>query len=371
MTGSFAAEPSVATSYATADPADWGWDERWALAFEPYALAGLEAARVVAQHRGSWLIVGRAGELPAAPSGRLRHTALEGDLPAVGDWVAYSPSPHGGDGRIEAVLPRRSLFRRRAAGSQIGAQLIAANVDTLFVATSLNGDLNPRRLERYVAMGHDAGVEPVFLLTTRDLVDDGDAVAARLAAELGVIAIALSSVTGDGVAALEPWFKPGRTLAVVGSSGVGKSTLLNRLAGQLLMTTREIREDDARGRHTTTHRELFKLPGGPLMVDTPGMRELGLWDADEGVEAAFADIAEFAERCRFADCRHDREPGCAVREAIAEGRIDERRLRSYRKLSAEVGNLPPAALRRERGKQFAKVVKNAAAEAKARKLLRE
>jgi ribosome biogenesis GTPase len=354
-----------------AELTEWGWDERWAAAFEGYRLAGFRAARVVAQHRGSWIILGEAGEMPASPTGRFRHTALDGDLPTVGDWVAFSASPHAGEARLEGVLPRRSLFRRRAAGSQVGAQVIAANVDTLFVVTSLNGDLNPRRLERYVAMARDATVEPVVLLTKRDLVADGEETAAGLAAELGVATVALSSVTGEGVETIQPWFGPGRTLAVLGSSGVGKSTLLNRLAGQLLMLTREIREDDARGRHTTTHRELFRLPGGALMVDTPGMRELGLWDADEGVESAFADIAEIAAECRFADCRHDREPGCAVRRAIAEGRIDARRLRSYRKLSTELSSLPPAALRRERGKQFAKMVKNAAAEAKARKFQRD
>jgi len=367
MTGTYSTDTTIATN----EPADWGWDEGWSLAFEQYAIGGLEPARVVAQHRGAWLIAGRGGDLSASPSGRFRHMALDGELPTVGDWVAFSPSPHTGEARIEAVLPRRSQFRRRAAGSQVGAQVIAANVDTLFVATSLNGELNVRRLERYVAMAHDASVEPVVLLTKRDLVEDGEAIAANLAGALGVAAVALSSVTGEGVDALKTWYRAGRTLAIVGSSGVGKSTLLNRLAGQLLMITREIREDDSRGRHTTTHRELFRLPGGALMVDTPGMRELGLWDADDGVEAAFADIAEIAAGCHFADCRHDREPGCAVREAIADGRLDQRRLRSYRKLSAEVSSLPPAALRRERGRQFAKMVKNAAAEAKARKFSRE
>jgi ribosome biogenesis GTPase len=355
---------------AGTDLGEWGWDDQWTAAFEGYAMAGFRPGRVVAQHRGAWMIVGEAGEMPATPTGRFRHTALDGDLPTVGDWVACSPSPHAGEGRIEAVLPRRSVFRRRQSGSQLGAQLIAANVDTLFVTTSLNGDLNPRRLERYVAMARDSGVEPVVLLTKSDLVDEGDAIAGRLAADLGVAAAALSAVTGEGVESLGTWFRPGRTLAVVGSSGVGKSTLLNRLAGQLLMVTREIREDDARGRHATTHRELFKLPGGALMLDTPGMRELGLWDADEGVEAAFADIVEIAADCRFADCRHDREPGCAVRQAIADGRIDARRLRSYRKLSTELSELPPPALRRERGRQFAKMVRNVSAEATARKVYR-
>lgn len=348
----------------------WGWDDRWALDFEPLSAAGFTPARVIAQHRGSWIAITDGGEVNATPSGRFRYGADDTGMPAVGDWIGCSLAPHGGDARIEAIVPRRSAFRRRAAGSQIGAQMIASNVDTLFVATSLNGDLNPRRLERYVAMGRESGVEPVVLLTKTDLVEDGEATAARLAAELDVAAVALSSVTGEGIESVESWFRPGRTLAVVGSSGVGKSTLLNRLAGQLLMLTREIREDDARGRHTTTHRELFRLPGGALMLDTPGMRELGLWDAEEGVEATFSDIAEIAAQCRFADCRHEREPGCAVREAIEQGRIDGRRLRSYRKLQTELSDLPPEALRRERGRQFQRMVRNVSQEAMARKQYR-
>jgi ribosome biogenesis GTPase len=357
-------------SAATVNLADWGWDDRWDAAFEPLATAGLAPARVIAQHRGAWLAVTDGGELTATPTGRFRHEAEEGGLPAVGDWVGCVLSPHGGEARIDAILPRRSAFRRRAAGSQLGVQLIGANVDTLFVATSLNGDLNPRRLERYVVMGHDAGVEPVLLLTKSDLVDDSESTAARLSADLSIATVALSSVTGEGVEAVESWFRVGRTLALVGSSGVGKSTLLNRLAGQLLMITREIREDDARGRHATTHRELFRLPGGALMLDTPGMRELGLWDADDGVEATFADIAEIATECRFADCAHEREPGCAVRAAIEDGRIDQRRLRSYKKLTAELAELPPPALRREKARQFAKMVRNTSAETIARKSYR-
>jgi len=349
---------------------DWGWDERWSLEFAPLGSAGFTPARVIAQHRGSWTVADGAGERTATPSGRFRHRADGSGMPAVGDWIGCSLAPHAGDARIEAIVPRRSAFRRRAAGSQLGAQMIASNVDTLFVATSLNGDLNPRRLERYVATARDSGVEPVVLLTKADLVGDGEATAARLASELDVAAVALSSVTGEGIESVETWFRPGRTLAVVGSSGVGKSTLLNRLAGQVLMLTREIREDDARGRHTTTHRELFRLPGGALMLDTPGMRELGLWDAEEGVEATFSDIAEIAAQCRFADCRHDREPGCAVREAIESGRIDARRLRSYRKLQTELSDLPPEALRRERGRQFYRMVRHASEEAMARKQYR-
>jgi ribosome biogenesis GTPase / thiamine phosphate phosphatase len=367
--GSVAAESSATLE-------SWGWDGSWAGAFAPSSAAGLAAARVIAQHRGRWLLAGETGEWPGVVTGKFRHEAALGELPAVGDWVGCLP-PSRGVAQIDIVLPRRSSLSRRAAGSRIMVQVVAANVDVLFVATSLNGDLNPRRLERYVAMGKESGSETVILLTKSDLGESAEGGAEAggaetLAGQLGVAVVAVSGRTGQGLDSIAPWLGAGRTVALVGSSGVGKSTLLNRLAGRELMVTQEIREADSRGRHTTTHRELFRLPGGALLLDTPGMRELGLWDAEEGVDETFADIAELAESCRFADCSHRFEPGCSVLAAVGRGQLDMDRVRSYRRLAHEVIDLPStAAVKRERDRRFHKSVRNAAAESIARKAFKD
>jgi ribosome biogenesis GTPase len=352
----------------------WGWDDQRAIEFEPLAEAGLWPARVVAQHRGLWLVVGANGEAFASPTGRLRHRADEGDLPSVGDWVGCLSSPHDGEARMDAVLARRSMFRRKAAGSRLAAQVVAANVDTIFIATSLNGDLNDRRLERYMVMCRDmvmcreSGAEPVVLLTKADLADtDTRDSTARLETELRVRVIAISSRTGEGLNLVSHRFATGKTLALVGSSGVGKSTLLNSLAGQELMVTREIREDDGRGRHTTTHRELFLLANGAMVLDTPGMREFGLWEAEDGVDDTFAEIVEIAAGCRFADCSHKFEPGCAVQVAVARGRLDQARLKAYRRLARELADQPKPAVCREKDRQFGKAVRNSSTERMARK----
>ena len=345
----------------------WGWDAGWAAAFAADG-DGLAPARVIAQHRGRWLLASETGELPATLTGRLRHEAGDGELPAVGDWVGFVPPTHDGDAHVDCVLPRRSAFVRRAPGSRLAVQVIAANVDVLLIATSFNEDLNPRRLERYVTMGRESGAEIALILTKSDLGGESAEAVEELARVLGIPVIALSSRSGQGLDRLSPWLRPGRTLAMVGSSGVGKSTLLNTLAGRELMATREIREDDGRGRHATTHRELFRLPSGALLLDTPGMRELGLWDADEGVDETFAEIVELAAGCRFADCSHRFEPGCAVRGAVADGRLDADRLKSYRRLAHELAEQPSPVQRRQKDRRFGKAVRNASAESKARKL---
>jgi ribosome biogenesis GTPase len=278
--------------------------------------------------RGRLTVLTAHGERRVA-SGRSLHDAAGLGGPAVGDWVLLR-----GELATE-ILPRRSAFVRTVAGRTSAAQVVAANVDVVLVVDALSGDARLRRVERYLAVAWSSGATPVVVLTKADLCDDVDA-AVRAVREdaLGVDVLPVSSVTGGGLAAVRAVLGPGRTAAMVGPSGVGKSSLANALAGRTVAGTREIR-DDGRGRHTTTARELHVLPGGGLLVDTPGMRELALYDDADGVDTAFADVVELAARCRFRDCGHGGEPGCAVAAAIEQGRLDPARLTAWRKLQAE------------------------------------
>jgi ribosome biogenesis GTPase len=257
----------------------------------------------------------------------------------VGDWVAALPTPGETTATIIAVMPRKATLVRRRAGRASVPQVLAANLDTAFLMTSLNDDLNPRRIERALSMIWEGGVQPVVLLSKLDLCTNPEQrIAAVEAVALGVPVHALSVLSGVGLGQLERYLVPQRTLALIGSSGVGKSTLANALLGGERLATAEVRESDQRGRHTTTARELFVLESGAMLIDTPGMRELGLWDAAEGFAAAFDDIEELATRCKFGDCRHEREPGCAIQAAVACGALDEARLSSYRKLLRELAH---------------------------------
>ncbi|HET7704419.1 MAG TPA: ribosome small subunit-dependent GTPase A [Candidatus Limnocylindrales bacterium] len=314
----------------------FGYTPELATAFTPHAALGREPARAVAEDRGSYDVVAASGERRAAISGRFRHEAA-GDpsaYPAVGDWLVIERTS-AGDTTIHALLPRRTALIRQAPGKRTEAQVVGANLDTVFVVASLNADLNLRRLERYVAAAWESGAEPVVLLSKADL--GGDAEAARLTVAgvaAGASVVVVSSFDGRGVDEVRARIGAGRTVAFVGSSGVGKSTLLNRLAGEERAAVREIREDDARGRHTTTRRQLHLLPGGGLILDTPGMRELALWDAD-GLDQSFTDIDAIAERCRFTNCRHNGEPGCAIAASVADGSLAEDRLAGWQKLVRE------------------------------------
>ena len=315
----------------------YGWSDALRHDFAPHAALGLVPGRVIIQRRSHWVVVTDQGELSARLSGRFVREAREGGHPAVGDWVGLAPRGGEGTATVQVLMPRRTAFTRKAADREQTTQVVAANVDTAFLVTAMNAEFNARRLERYLASAWQSGARPVVLLTKADLSGDpGAAVdeARRLAGEAPVIGV--SCVTGEGLAAVRDLLRPAETAVLVGSSGAGKSTLVNALYGETVMSTGAIREDDARGRHTTTHRELILLPGGALVLDTPGMRELGLMDADEGLETAFDDIETLAAACRFNDCGHTNEPGCAVRAALESGGLDLGRWEGFQKLRREL-----------------------------------
>ena len=318
-----------------------GWDERHATMFASEA-PGLAPGRILAEERGQYLVVSAAGEGPATASGRLRHdTELDPTAawPAVGDWVALDPirpMDTGTEHRlIQRVLTRRTAVIRRSPGDRrLPSQVLAANVDVVFVVTSVNAEFNVRRLERYVTVAWESGATPIVLLSKSDLADDLELF--RLQAETtapGVETIAVSAITGEGVEDVRAHLGAGRTVVFTGSSGVGKSSIVNALAGAPLLETGGIREDDARGRHTTTRRQLVRLVDG-LLIDTPGLRELGVLDGD-GLTTAFDDVEHLASECRFGDCEHRTEPGCAIRSAIASGDLDRDRFVAYEKLQRE------------------------------------
>lgn len=336
--------PSTGSPAPLRVPAGLGWDAAWAAAFAAFSDARHRPARVVAAHRGVWTVATADGDVDAVLAGRLRHQIVRpADLPAVGDWVAVDAAPSAaGPAVISGVLPRRTAFRRASDDGVLASeQVLAANVDIALVVTGLDGDFNLRRLERYLAVAWSGGSVPVVLLNKADAAADPDG--ARVAAQSvapGVDVRLISARQGDGVSELaRDHLAPGRTAVVLGSSGAGKSTLLNALLGEQRARTAEVRADDARGRHTTTHRELHRLPGGGLLIDTPGIRALGVTGADDGLAPAFADVADLAASCRFADCRHEGEPGCEVLDAVADGRLNPDRLASHRKLEREAAHV--------------------------------
>lgn len=327
---------SPSTDGVSARLARLGWDESFARGFEEQGMRDAVPARVVAEHRDRYVVADEDGDRAAVLAGRLRHHARgRDDLPATGDWVAVDAGADG-TAAIHAVLPRRSAFRRKVAGEVTEAQVVAANVDVALVAAAFPGDVNERRIERYLALAWESGAVPVVVLTKADLAEDVDA-AVRAVSIIapGADVVAVSAVSGAGVDTLARWLRPGRTAVLLGSSGAGKSTLANRLLDADALRTGAVR-DDGKGRHTTTHRQLVRLANGALLIDTPGMRELQLWTADGGMETAFADVEALAARCRFRDCAHRAEPGCAVRAAAESGVLDGARLESWHRLRREL-----------------------------------
>jgi ribosome biogenesis GTPase len=316
---------------------DLGWDAYFEALWSESAQDGCVPARVVSQQRGLWRVVGNFEECWAEPSGKFRkESEAGGDWPAVGDWVSVELRAEKQNALIQHILTRRSRFVRKVAGRQIAEQVIVANIDVALIVAALDGDFNVRRVERYLAQCWESGARPAIVLNKADACAES----AELAAEIEGIAMGapvflVSAKTGEGLEALEGSFKKGQTIVLLGSSGVGKSTLVNRLLQEDRQTTHAVRESDSRGRHTTTSRELFVLPSGAMIIDTPGLRELQLWNAAEGLTQTFADVDELAAQCRFTDCQHQKEPGCAVQAALASGILDGDRLESWRKLQRE------------------------------------
>jgi ribosome biogenesis GTPase / thiamine phosphate phosphatase len=309
--------------------------------FEAFKEQGYTLGRVALEHKRMYRVWTENGEMLCEVSGKFAFVARRReDYPAVGDWVVLHERPEEKAGTIHAVLPRSSKFSRKSAGLVTEEQIVAANVDTVFLVNSLNEDLNLRRIERYLLLTWESGANPVIILSKGDLCDHVDEKIAEVEkVALGVPVIAISARESIGLEQLLPYLLPGKTIALLGSSGVGKSTITNTLLGAEKQAVREIRSGDSKGKHTTTHREMILLPNGSILIDTPGMRELQLWESSEGVSGSFSDIESLSEECRFRDCRHENEPGCAVQMAIEAGSLDRERLGSYQKLLKELSYL--------------------------------
>ena len=319
-----------------------GWTDELEAAFTQHRERGFRPARVVAEHRGGYYVRSELGDRLAHARGRLRDDEIWGGMPAVGDWVVVCDAPGERDA-IEALLPRRTKVSRKTPWLKAEEHILVANVDTVVLVTGLDADFNPRRLERYLTAAWDSGADPVIVLTKLDVLDDPDKLVEAEAVAVGVPVHAVSNVTGEGLDELRALLRPAKTFVLLGSSGTGKSTLANRLAGRTVMDTGDLR-NDGRGRHTTRHRQLLMMPGGAILIDTPGLRELQVWEGD--LDSAFADIAELAAQCKFNDCAHSSEPDCAVREALEDGTLDADRWQNYMKLQRELRAIEARSSRR-------------------------
>jgi ribosome biogenesis GTPase len=325
-----------------------GWNDWFEQHSREHTQRGLGVGRVVADHGKLYRVHAPDAERVAEASGRLRHAARGGDEhPVTGDWVVFDEPPKSPHAVIRAVLPRRSQIHRRAAGARTTRQVLAANMDWLMIVMGLDGDYNLRRLERYLLLAWESGANPLIVLNKTDLCGSPRARVSEVEeAATGTPVVALSARSGDGLEPIRSRLRGGQTAAFLGSSGVGKSTLINRLLGHERQPTADVRASDDRGRHTTTYRELIPVPGGGLVIDTPGLRELQLWAEGKGLERTFADIESLAAGCAFRDCSHQREPRCAVRAAVDAGELDGSRFASYLKLQAELHH---AAVRQDQG----------------------
>ena len=359
---------------------DLGWSDFFSAQLADLELnSEIAAARVAEENREMYRLLSVDGEFMAEVSGKFRHEAAgRADFPAVGDWVLASTRKEESRATIHRVLTRKSKFSRKIAGKKTEEQIVAANVDVVFIVSSLNSEFNLRRLERYVTLAWESGAQPVIVLNKSDLSENSEELRREAeAAAIGVAVVLTSALRGDGIEKIREIMRsvpeePGsaestsekmpvaKTAALLGSSGVGKSSLINAILGIQLLDTGEIRESDDRGRHTTTTRHLIIAPGGGVLIDTPGMRELQLWDASEGIDQAFGEIAELAANCKFRDCQHVNEPGCAVRAAVESGALDAERLESFHKLGREekfVAAKQDAAVRAEQSKAVKRVMK--------------
>jgi ribosome biogenesis GTPase / thiamine phosphate phosphatase len=318
-----------------------GWTDRFADAFRAHTATDVIPGRVSLEHQHIYRIFTEQGERLARVTGRLRHEAATAvEYPAVGDWVALRSRPGELRSTILAILPRRSRFSRKVAGDTTREQIVAANIDTVFLTSGLDGDFSLRRIERYLVTAWESGAQPVVLLTKADLCGDADARVREVeAVASGAPVHATSARQNHGLDILGQYLQPGRTVALLGSSGVGKSTLINRLLGREQQRTAEVSDYKARGRHTTTNRELILLPGGGLVIDTPGLREIQLWEVGGSIGGTFADVEALGVGCHFGDCRHETEPRCAVRRAVEDGSLAAGRLESYLKLRREADHV--------------------------------
>jgi ribosome biogenesis GTPase / thiamine phosphate phosphatase len=359
---------------------DLGWSDFFSSQLSELELISeTAAARVAEENREMFRLLSPRGEFMAEVSGKLRHeVTARADFPAVGDWVLASTRKEESRATIQRVLNRKSKFSRKIAGKKTEEQIVAANVDVVFIVSSLNSEFNLRRLERYVALAWESGAQPVIVLNKSDLAENAQGLRGEAeAAAIGVRVILTSALRGDGIDEIREIMlsapeeksagdiptkkmRVAKTAALLGSSGVGKSSIINAILGTALLDTGEIRESDDRGRHTTTTRNLIVAPNGGVLIDTPGMRELQLWDASEGIDQAFREIAELAVDCKFRDCKHVNEPGCAVRSAVESGSLAAERLESFHKLGREekfVAAKQDAAVRAAETKSLKKLLK--------------